>query len=124
MTAKPTLCLYCHRPLAGNRHTDPPHPYVCDLCMECIRTHKPIVPLAVEPSPQPEKRKSSRKRKRTGKVATGIVALVLPLLPLSGCSFQRNASLQCGSLHHESETLVTCDPRLTLAPAPAPQQEP
>lgn len=120
MSDKTIECVYCHRPLLPKHHADPDHPYVCDLCMEAIRTHKPInaQPAKVTPSPQSDERKSSRRKgRKTNAVAT---ALVFMLLPLVGCAISWSGRIE---LELDPTPLLTLQRPLPPAP-PAPPVPP
>lgn len=86
MSAKAIDCIYCHRSLSHKQHVDEDHPYVCDLCMECIRTHAPLPSstAGVTPPPQSGGRKSSKRKGR--KIKAVATALVFLLLPFVGCA--------------------------------------
>lgn len=117
MSATTITCIHCHRPLAGSHDADSIRHYICDLCMESIRTQKPIVPLTTNPPPHPDERKSKRRKGRNTKpVAT---ALVFMLLSFVGCTVHREADLSFGPLRYQTTLDVQCDPReLTLPGSP------
>lgn len=112
MSATTVDCLYCHSKLPDRLSLDQDHPYVCDLCMEKIRTHQPLdrPPGAVPTQPQSDERKSSKPKGR--KIKAVATVLVFMLLPFTGCAVNWSGRV---------ELALDPTPLLTLQrPLPAP----
>lgn len=118
MSAPTIDCIYCHQMLGGKRHLDPDHPYVCNLCMEAIRTHQPLGCKQTKPSPppQPDDRESSPKSKRKPKAVATVLALML--LPLAGCAVNWSGRVE---LDLDPTPLLTLQRPLPPAPPAEPQ---
>lgn len=132
MDAKTLGCIYCHRTLDGKRHTDSMHPYVCDLCMEAIRTHVPLPVILQHPSTEPDGHRRSTKPppqpgdgkarpRRTPKAGPTASALVALLLLVAGCAVNWSGRVE---LELDPTPLLTLQrplaPALPAVPPPPP----
>jgi hypothetical protein len=123
VTATARTCIRCHPPAPDAPPIPRANRYICDRCTESIRTHRPTVPAGGTHTPPPQSDKRKSKRRRTSRAKTLATVLALLLLPLVGCSYHREASLECGPIHYESTTDVDLNPTLLTLSRPAAEPE-
>ena len=125
MPAKASVCVYCFEKPPPGKAASLHHPYICDLCMEAIRARQDLKGrrLFEPPAPAPGGAKKKRQRKHTTRKVATSVAVLLSLL--AGCTYHRQAAIDLGPVHHESDTTLEVQPFSFVAPQPtAPPKDP